>query len=286
VSDHPPTVAPPGADSGGRFDVGGGRRMYLECQGSGTPTVVLEAGWGGSSADWAGVLPELARITRTCAYDRAGLGASDPIPGIHDAGDEVADLERLLVRAGIESPYVLVGHSYGGLVARVFAAAHPDRTGGMVLVDALGRDAWRRELAAWPKWFARKQRREFAKPVDDGNDLRETAALDARIRSLGDTPLVVISAAHERALYESIGADPPPGVYRRGMRLWRAMQAELARLSRNRAHVVALRSDHFVQGDQPGVVIDGVRAVVRAVRHRTPLPPCERLFTGADVRCM
>jgi hypothetical protein len=70
------------------------------------------------------------------------------------------------------------------------------------------------------------------------------------------------------------------------MRLWRAMQAELARLSRNRAHVVALRSDHFVQGDQPGVVIDGVRAVVRAVRHRAPLPSCERLFTGADVRCM
>jgi pimeloyl-ACP methyl ester carboxylesterase len=275
----------PGTDSGGRFDVGG-RRLYVECEGSGSPTVVLEAGWGGTSDNWTTVLPELTRTTRTCAYDRAGLGASDAIPGVHDAGDETRDLERLLDRARIPPPYVLVGHSYGGLLARLFARAQPERTGGLVLVDALGRDAWRRELAAWPRGFAPKQRRAFAKPTDAGIDLRRTAALDSRIRSLGDRPLIVITAAQERAQYRGIHVDPPPRIYRRGLRLWRVMQNELAGLSRDRVHVVASRSDHFVQEDQPVVVVDAVRAVVRAVRDRTPLPPCDRVFTGPDVRCL
>jgi pimeloyl-ACP methyl ester carboxylesterase len=285
ASERRHAVEVPGVGSGGRFDVGG-RQLYVECMGSGAPTVVLEAGWGGTSANWTSVLPKLARNTRACAYDRAGLGASDAIPGVHDAGDETKDLERLLDRAGIHPPYVLVGHSYGGLLARLFAAAQPERTGGLVLLDALGRDAWRRELAAWPKWFAREQRRAMAKPVDAGIDLRATAALDNRIRSLGDIPLIVITAAQERAQYAAIGADPPAGLYRRGLRLWRTMQTELARLSRDRVHVIALESDHFVQDDQPLVVIAAVRAVVRAVRDRAPLPPCERVFNSADVRCL
>jgi pimeloyl-ACP methyl ester carboxylesterase len=276
---------PAGTEPGGRIDVGG-RRLYLECEGTGRPTVVLEAGWGSGSEAWTGVLPELARTTRTCAYDRAGLGASDPIPGVHDAGDEIRDLERLLHAAGLPPPYVLVGHSYGGLLARLFAAANPRRTGGVVLVDALGRDAWQRELAGWPKGFAPRQRRAFAKRIDAGIDTRASAALESRIRSLGDIPLVVITAAQERAQYDGLGIDPPPGLYRRGLRLWRTMQDELARLSPDRAHVLALRSDHVVQGDQPLVVIKAVDAVVGAVRDRARLPACDRVFTGPDVRCL
>jgi hypothetical protein len=151
-SQPPPKVTVTDVGSGDAVDVGG-RHMYVECSGSGSPTVLLEAGFGGTSNNWATVLPELGRTTRTCAYDRAGLGASDPIPGVHDAGDEIKDLERLLDRARIKPPYVLVGHSYGGLLARLFAYAHPDQTGGIVLVDAVGRDDWRRGLAAWPKWL-------------------------------------------------------------------------------------------------------------------------------------
>jgi pimeloyl-ACP methyl ester carboxylesterase len=85
----------------------GGRRLYVECVGSGTPTVLLEAGFGGSSRDWTPVLQEIGRTSRTCAYDRAGLGDSDAMPGVHDAGDEIRDLERLLDRGQIEPPYVL-----------------------------------------------------------------------------------------------------------------------------------------------------------------------------------
>ena len=110
------------------------------------------------------------------------------MPGVHDAGDEIRDLERLLDRGRIEPPYVLVGHSYGGLLARLFAHAHPDETGGVVLVDAEGRDMWRRVLAAWPKSLAPKLRRAWAEPPSSTvSTSGASAALASGIRSLGDS---------------------------------------------------------------------------------------------------
>jgi len=279
---QPTKVTVPGVGSADVVDVGG-RSLFVECIGSGSPTVLLEAGFGGTSNNWAAVLTELGRTTRTCAYDRAGLGASDAIPGVHDAGDEIKDLERLLDRARIAPPYVLVGHSYGGLLARLFAHAHPEQTGGVVQVDAEGRDSWRRGLAAWPKSLAPGARRAIAeREVLRGVDMRASAALASGIRSLGDKPLVVLSAARERELFTGV----PSAVYPRWNRVWRAMQHELARLSSDHAHVLALRSDHFIQNDQPDLVIRAIRAVVRTVRDDAELPPCERLFPGPDVRCL
>jgi pimeloyl-ACP methyl ester carboxylesterase len=260
----------------------GGRSLFVECHGSGSPTVLLEAGFGGSSKSWVTVMPALSRITRTCAYDRAGLGSSVAIPGVHDASDEVSDLGRLLAQARIPPPYVLVGHSYGGLLVRLFAHAHPQQTRGVVLVDAVGRDAFRRERAEWPPSIAPAARHALTAPVEQGVDVRPGAAADDRIRSLGDLPLIVITAGHE---YQPT-AGVPPWLYRRGMRLWHRMQDELTRLSSDRVHVVAVRSDHFVQDDQPDVVIHAVQAVVRAERTRTRLPACGHLFTGPDVRCL
>src|SRR6185295_6049474 len=91
-----PTVIVNGGDL---VDIGGGRSLYLRCVGAGTPTVHLEAGFGGTTNNWSAVQQQLGRTMRTCAYDRAGLGNSLPIPGVHDAGDEVDDLARLLERA-------------------------------------------------------------------------------------------------------------------------------------------------------------------------------------------
>ena len=100
------------------------------CVGSGSPTVVLEAGFGADTFTWRDVQPQLGRTTRTCAYDRAGTGNSVAPPGVRDARDEIADLRQLLARARIDPPYVLVGHSYGGVLARVFAHLHPTETAG------------------------------------------------------------------------------------------------------------------------------------------------------------
>ena len=114
---------------------------------------MLEAGYPGDSTTWRDVQRQLGQTTRTCAYDRTGLGNSLPMHGVHDARDEIADLQRLLGAAGIRPPYVLVGqvgHSYGGTVARLFASEHPE-TAGVVLVDARGSDATRPQLAIWPR---------------------------------------------------------------------------------------------------------------------------------------
>lgn len=278
-----PKATVEGIGSGGLVDVGG-RRLYVECVGSGSPTVLLEAGFDGTSDVWTVVLPELGRMTRTCAYDRAGLGASDAIPGRHDARAEISDLERLLDRGRIEPPYVLVGHSYGGLLARLFARAHRDRVAGVVFVDAMGRDATRRQLAIWPKSQAPAERREWAKPVQKGVDLRRSEALASRIRTLGHMSIVVITAA--RAWKDAV--ELPPHLRRAQDRLWRTMHSELANLSSDHVHVAALRSNHFVmQSDQqPAIIVRAVAAVVRAHRDSSRLPPCARLFTGPDVRCL
>lgn len=237
---------------GSLVSIGGGRSLYLKCQGSGSPTVILEAGIGAGSDDWSEVQPRLARATRTCAYDRAGLGnslpvlGSLPLPGRRDASDDVSDLERLLDHAGITSPSVLVGRSYGGLLVRLFAHARPHRTAGMVLVDA--------------------------------------EALDARLGGLGDTPLVIITSGRP------IDSGPPvPATVQRLVEKRRAtMQDELAGLSSDHLHVIALRSGHVVQrslNGQPDVVIAAVLAVLNAARTRTPLPPCPTLFHRPGVQC-
>jgi pimeloyl-ACP methyl ester carboxylesterase len=264
--------------------IGAGRSLFLDCLGSGSPTVVMEAGFGGDSNNWRDVQPSLARTTRTCSYDRAGLGNSVARPGRDDARGEVDDLGRLVVRARLAPPYVLVGHSYGGLLARLFAQAHPTQTAGIVLVDSMGRNQSRRELALWPVSEARALRGQVAEPVRDGVDLAAGEALAARVTSLDDTPLAVVTAGHHRPL----ARDEPVRLVRSLNRLWTTMQDELAALSRNHVHVVALRSDHFVQGrsdGQPSVVIRAVQAVVRAARDHARLPACAQLFGGSDVRC-
>jgi Alpha/beta hydrolase family len=253
--------------------IGGGRSLYLNCTGAGRPTVVLEAGFGGNSTNWSAVQPPLSRTTRTCAYDRAGLGNSLPMPGVHDAADEIGDLQRLLTAARVPRPYVLVGHSYGGLLVRLFAHAHARETVGVVLVDAMGRDQDRR---------ARQVRRAPTLPaVEDGVNLRASERLDANVHTLGDAPLVVITHGQ---------ADPMLPARVRGPieRLWTRMQDELAALSGDRVHVVATRSGHFVQSyadGQPAVVVRAVRAVVDAARRHEPLPACRALFAGPGVAC-
>jgi pimeloyl-ACP methyl ester carboxylesterase len=179
---------------------------------------------------------------------------------------------------------VLVGHSYGGMLVRLFAHEHADETAGVVLVDARGTHATRRQLAIWPKSWAPAVRHAVFRPVQRGVDLAASEALASRVRSLGDTPLAVVTAGTHDGEW---GREVSPRLGRALDGLWARMQDELAALSTDHIHVVALRSDHFVQrlDGQPDVVIRAVQAVIRAAREHTRLPPCRRLFSSPDVRC-
>ncbi len=112
-----------------------GRRLNLYCTGTGSPTVILDAPAGATNKIWYRVQPQVARTTRVCSYDRAGMGFSDPGPFPRDAGAAVSDLHTLLHRAGIASPYVLVGHSIAGLYVRLYSDRYSSEVSGMVLVD-------------------------------------------------------------------------------------------------------------------------------------------------------
>jgi pimeloyl-ACP methyl ester carboxylesterase len=124
-----------------RIDVGG-FRLHVESAGQGGPTVVLEAALAGSSISWTYVQPDVAQFVRTCAYDRGSFGRSDRAPLPRTAGRLADELHALLLNAGEPPPYLLVGHSFGGLVTRIFAARHPDLTAGLVLVDPAIPEDW------------------------------------------------------------------------------------------------------------------------------------------------
>lgn len=128
----------------GQFADLGGRRIHMVVTGpeNGEPTVILEAGIASISSNWAWVQDEIAASTRVVAYDRAGLGWSDPSPAPQDAQASAEDLHAALRVAGIQGPFVVVGHSYGGLVVRAFTDLYPDEVAGMVLVDASHPDQW------------------------------------------------------------------------------------------------------------------------------------------------
>src|SRR5688572_8846736 len=118
----------------------GGHRLHLWCTGAGAPAVILESGLGGSSAGWGFVQPPIARFTRVCSYDRAGMGYSDPGPSPRTARRISDELATLIDRSRMDGPVVLVAASLGGLNVRVFASDHTDRVAGLVLVDASHED--------------------------------------------------------------------------------------------------------------------------------------------------
>lgn len=176
----------------GQFVDVGNRRLHMRVMGNdtGRPTVLLETGIATFSSNWAWVQNELAASTRVVAYDRAGLGWSDPAPEPHDAQQSAQDLHAALQAAGIHGPYVVVGHSYGGLVVRAFTDLYPDEVVGMVLADASHPDQWAR--------------------IPESNDGRTVAAgnlVTGYLARLGAIRLFGLSAALYAGLPEQPAAE-------------------------------------------------------------------------------
>jgi pimeloyl-ACP methyl ester carboxylesterase len=247
----------------GRFDVGG-HELWMSCSGSGSPTVVFAAGLGTGSGSWSGIRPTIAESTRACAYDRAGIGQSPPHPGGRPVtvGTMADELARLLSAAGIDGPVVLVGHSYGGMIARLVAYRHPDRVVGLVLVDAASEHELEGEwLRTDVEWF------DGSTMVDRPPSGVELAAAD----DLGAIPVVVLSQGTATGQFAIE---------------WTRFQAELATLSSNTLHVLARDSGHVIQNDAPDLVKAAIAAVLRSVREGRALQACREVFTSPAASCL
>jgi pimeloyl-ACP methyl ester carboxylesterase len=240
----------------------GGYRLHVNCAGDpgqGSPTVVMDAGGFDSSETWNKVEPEIAKFARVCVYDRAGLGKSERRPNPSYPSQEVVkDLHILLVNAHIAPPFVLVGHSFGGMNVRLYASQHPREVVGMVLVDSVHEDEMNRWVAMMPPEIKQQM------PDSDKAVLARLAVSEAQVRAAhwhSDIPLVVLT--HGVVSPDDYGI---PSMIAKGEELRLEMQGALASLSSRSKHIIAERSGHYIQRDQPKLVIDSIRQIVEATR--------------------
>ena len=289
--------------SGHLFRVGS-HRMYLDCRGEGGPTVVFEAGSGGSSIDWRSVLPGVGSFTRACAYDRAGYGRSDPGSKPRSLERMTSELHQLLQLAGERPPFVFVAHSFGGLIATEYGSRYPKDIGGFVFVDAATKPAYDAIDAAYPQFLngtgkavAVARAASVASSFGITRLLRQPTAprgFDPAVRpeayALGYQPKVYAAFADETAAFRDNVAhartDFPRNVPTivlthgqagdmfRGLpmqgadEIWHREQAVLARLFPGAQHEVVRGTGHFIQIDKPEAVVDAIRHVVTEVKAR------------------
>jgi pimeloyl-ACP methyl ester carboxylesterase len=247
--------------------------LHLVCRGQGSPAVVLEAGLGDDSRVWSSVLPELARTTQVCAYDRAGMGSSSrPAPRPHSSQLMAEELHGLLRAAQIPEPYVLVGHSLGGANIRYLAAKTPHAVAGMVLVDSASEQQPARYWALLPD-AALAEFKQGLSAIPEGIDFdtfRDGLERLATVNpSLGKLPLVVLA----RGKPLPTPPDVSPERARQLEDVWRSMQGALPRLSSNSAYAVVENAGHHIQRDRPDAVISAVNEVVASVRDQRPINP-------------
>jgi pimeloyl-ACP methyl ester carboxylesterase len=267
-------------DFGELVEIGGGRKIHLECRGTGSPTVVLISGTRGAYDDWtdlidpnnpagapkpgeSAVFPQLSKFTRVCGYDRPGTTRNDNtmtdstlVLQPTTAQQGVADLHALLNAAGEPAPYVLVGHSWGGLIARLFASTYPDEVAGLVLVDpaseflktSLTPEQWATYLKATKKLIESKglEAPDHARTLDLLHGTPEVHPM----------PIVVLTSDKRF----DFGAGGPET-----WEAWQSAHDRLAKLLKAK-QITDTNSGHVIQMEQPQLVVDAIRQVVEAVR--------------------
>jgi pimeloyl-ACP methyl ester carboxylesterase len=272
-----------------------GKKMHIECMGEGSPAVILDSGLGDTYVSWFKVQSQIARFTRVCSYDRAGLGYSDSSSEPRTSKMIAQELHALLQAADVAPPYVLVGHSMGGFDVRLYASLYRDQVAGMVLVDASHPDQENRfppELKNMEgSWLREAEFLEYTMPfgvprllglceedpvqraaecnfhserenVAELKAVSESAAQAAATPSLGDIPLAVLSHDPEKP-----SSEFPPDLAKPVNQAWEKMQEEMAHLSTRGTQTIVKNSSHYIQIDQPDVVIDAVHAVVEQARQ-------------------
>jgi pimeloyl-ACP methyl ester carboxylesterase len=287
-----------------------GHKMHLYCTGSGSPTIVLEAGWGGSSPvlGWGDCQPGLAKISRVCSYDRAGLGWSEPQPGAADADHIAANLHELLTQAGITGPIVLLAHSMGGVDVRDYETRYPDHVVGLILLDSSTPYQQQRAEAvtgtqtpAHPALFIRIDKLFYSagvprllgmcKPVAGMEARAGKARGEARCRKHFDAlanEYFSFDASSAETVHTCpygdlpiliISHDPETGAYpksppeaRKMEPLWNQMQEELKQLSTHSLRIIAEGSGHEVPTDRKALVLSQAQLFIAQIRGAAPQP--------------
>jgi pimeloyl-ACP methyl ester carboxylesterase len=280
-----------------------GHAMHLYCEGTGSPAIVLDTGLGDDFTTWLKVQPALAKVTRVCSYDRSGFGSSAMTPGAHDADTLSAQLHELVGVAGIEKPFILMGHSIAGLYLRSYANHYQGDLSALVFVDGATplqddrvpkslvaiQDQQRREMP-WQKflmtvgWYRLHGDCDSVAPgfeayaaIIRANNCAPSqfdaleAELDAERQSgeetvhVGPFPrLPILIFSRDPA---SMPSNWPPAVAKANSVVWNEMQEESKRLSPLSRRVIAKGSDHYVHVDRPDLVISEVTALIESVRR-------------------
>ena len=284
------TAYPP---PGQLIDVGG-HRLHLNCTGSGSPTVVLEPGLGEVSSAMGWIAPVVARDTRVCVYDRAGRGWSDPADGPQDAVQTITDLHTLLDHAHIPGPYVLAGHSFGGLYILTFAATYPDQVAGMVLLDSTAPapgpvppakagsyDLVGRISALLPAVAHLGAAHLIGDsydslPARSRDEARATVSTAHSVRSFINEFFEGSTATHQAASLVDFGSKPLIVVTagRGHDASWLAAQDKLATLSSNSRHQIVADATHVslvLDQTDAAAASQAIRDVIAAVRTSGPL---------------
>ena len=270
---------------GQMLDVGG-YRLHINCTGSGSPTVVIESGWGDMSASWGWVQPEVAKTTRICTYDRAGMGWSESSPEPRTAREFAKELHTLLAKANEPGPYVLVGHSMGGYTVRVYAQDYPQEVAGVVFIDpqnlsisvtATPTPAPKPGEFSLPALMARVGlARLLADPLGSNENLPEGAkqaytayAVTTRdAQTLSDEFIGMSEGGAQARAVTTLGALPLI-VLSRGKDMdadSAASQGRYLQLSTVSQHLIAENSGHSIMIEQPKAAVEAILKMVEQVR--------------------
>lgn len=295
----PPAIESPSGDSARSVetarlvDVGSGRTLYLACSGRGSPTVVLVSGKGERAETWMtgddggpsahAVYPRVAQGNRVCAYDRPGTesvnasgrepGRSTLVPQPTTGTDAARDLNAVLEASGEPGPYVLVGHSYGGDIVRLYAAANPTRVAGLVLDDALSEDLTKRLTPEQTVEFEKLNSPETQHSLP-GAETFQLSRVEAELRAVKGppgVPTIVLSADRTPISSADIasGQLPPFVTQEFADALWSAQlaaQDELAAKFPGAVHITRTNSAHYIHVEQPTLVVDAIYEVIARAR--------------------
>lgn len=296
------TYAPPGQ----LVDVGG-YKMHIYCTGEGSPTVILDHVGAANSAEWALVQPVVAAHTRVCAYDRAGFGWSEPGPGPQNAEHNAQELHTLLANASIDGPFVLVGHSFGANVGRVFAADFPDETAGLVLVDpgmSFHRPGVPEDIdAQWQTADAGFMQAapgvacigllrlaavlgavpghgDLSSPQGEAFDALQRTnqfydTLKAQYLAMVDTSAQVLAAEAQLTTLPMIVLSAGLPEDSRDRQVWTEINTGIAARSSHGVHRVVAGSDHMaltINQEYAGITADSILEMVAMVRGERPFP--------------